>query len=230
MPPRRSFVAKLLLIAIAGVFGVANHACAQGLSSLRSYPLQNITPGHAKSVLDPLLPTGDTSIQVVVDEAGNRLLVSGSPEVHRIVAELIQSVDVPPRNVPSSNASRMEIYPCPPGQVDRWAQIVSTEFATRPDVRISIDRAAGQLVVIAPDDVHRAVAERLFGEPQMLAAPQTLPHQALNTATAHPRYYQLRNSTLAQVEPLFTGMLSPRLQPRRSGPLYSMIVIRSARI
>jgi len=151
----------------------------------------------------------------VVDEAGNRLLVSGSPEVHRIVTGLIQSLDIPPRNPPPVNVSRMETYPCPPGQVDRWAQIVSSEFARRSDVRISVDRGTGQLIVIAPDDVHRAVTERLIGgvQDERSSATRTQPQSTPYAAAATPRYHQLRNSTLAEVEPLFSGMLGTRLQP-----------------
>ncbi len=217
MRPRRSIVAKLLVLwlAIAGCFGVAKPAAAQDPAGLRSYPLRYIAPLHLKSVLDPLLPVGDATTQVVVDDAGNRLLVSGSPEVHRMVAGLIKSLDLPPRNPPPSDGPRIETYSCPPGQVDHWAQIVRAEFALRRDVRISFDRASGQLVVVAPDEVHRAVTQRLFGpQPQIQGTPQPLSRVPANHATAAPRYYQLRNSTLAQVEPLFSGMLGPRLQPQ----------------
>lgn len=228
--PRRSSHASLLtiLFAFAGTFGMVMQVDAQDATGLRSYPLQYVTPAHVKSVLDPLLPPADATVQVVPDEAANRLLVSGPPEVHRITAGLIQSLDLPPRNPRPTSPVRMEAYPCPPGQVEHWAQIVSNDFANRPDVRISVDRASGQLIVVAPDEVHHAVNERLFAPgDQTTAAPNPLPAVRGNHQVAAPRYYQLRNTTVDEVEPLFAGMLGQRLTPNPNTavglPGYEMI-------
>lgn len=203
----------LLLACLLATSGFTTQVSAQDVSGLRSYPLQFVTPGHVHSVLKPLLPTGDQSIQVVVDEAGKRLLVSGSPQVHQMVAGLIQSLDLPPRNPPPSIALQMQSYTCRPGDLDRWAEIISGDYATRSDVRVSVDRATGQLIVVAPEEVHRAVSERLFGRAKSTTDP-TPPSALVNREPANltPRYYQLRNSTLAEVEPLFAGMLGQRLQ------------------
>ncbi|CAK9101165.1 Secretin GspD 2 (General secretion pathway protein D 2) (GspD) (GspD-beta secretin) (Type II secretion system protein D 2) (T2SS protein D) [Durusdinium trenchii] len=152
--------------------------------------------------------------QVVADEAANRLLVSGSPEVHRITVGLIQSLDTPPRNPRPTNPSRMETYPCPPGQLDHWAQIVANDFANRPDVRVSVDRASGQLIVVAPEDVHQAVTGRLFTPAgQTPTTPNQLPATRSGNQIAAPRYYQLRNTTVEEIEPIFAGMMARRVQP-----------------
>lgn len=206
--PRKS--CGLLLLACVLI---TTPVCAQDPSGLLSYPLKYVTPGHVHSVLQPLLPKGDQSIQVAVDEAGKRLLVSGPPQVHQMVAGLIQSMDLPPRNPQPNRALQMQSYTCRPGDLDRWAEIISGDYANRSDVRISVDRATGQLIVVAPEEVHSAVSDRLFGR-TLPTTGTTSPTPMANQSSASltPRSYQLRNSTLAEIEPLFVGMMGQRIQ------------------
>ena len=61
-----------------------------------SYPLKHVSAADIEPTLNSLLGSDAKQARVVVDLRANQLLVSATPAVHRLVAQLVERLDQPP--------------------------------------------------------------------------------------------------------------------------------------
>lgn len=150
------------LLTSAATFGADNR-------TFKAFSLQHASPGQVEPVLRSLVSPGTEIIQ---DNAGRRLLVSGTEADLQITASIVAALDKPQQSStqPSavkSPASMIKSYPVPRDRLQSLATTLSTRYANRPDVRITADERTGQLLVLGPQDVHTAVANLITQMPAM---------------------------------------------------------------
>jgi general secretion pathway protein D len=170
---------------------------------------------HARaSDLEPVLVQVLSAIgektEVVADDRGNRLLVRGPLEAHRLTHDLVQRLDrpdggaAPPAAAASGAAAQPVLLSIPYGGQDAAAVAarVQAGFPANSGVRIAVDRRTAQMLVLAPPDLHAEIRRRLAAASpatanfaaQTLSAAQTQPQ----ISAARPLAAQQRQSTLGR--------------------------------
>ena len=166
---------------------------------VQSYPLQHVQASDAEQTLRQFLTqqVGNEPVDVVSDPQGDRILVRGSREVQRAVAQFIPLVD---RRVdtPSRYAQvALDLKPYQVGDVDELRQRTATlreQFKGRNDVRIAADERTRQIIIHAPSKVHDQIAN--WFQRTSSAAPSNPPRVQQNALPP-----TMRNAADAQAVP-----------------------------
>jgi general secretion pathway protein D len=148
-------------------------AAAPTISGFQAYGLRHVRADEVRTQVEQLLAGGREPFELVVDAAGNRLLVGGSPMSQALVAQALATLDRPPvaaqpalvapqPPVAAAPTMRIEAYPAPGGNAATLAEQLQRQFAAA-GIRAAADARTGQVIVAAGDDVHRAVAQYLSG-------------------------------------------------------------------
>jgi type II secretion system protein D len=126
----------------------------------RAYTLRQASAAEAQSQLQQLLSGLPSKTDVVIDTNGNRLLVNGPEQAHQIAQRLIESMDAAPA-APALGAPVVENYSVPADAQPRVLADLRSRFPSHLGVRIAADPPRHQLLIVAPPELHRQIAEHL---------------------------------------------------------------------
>ena len=169
-----------------GCFTLVVGACSMGLLAQTGgtgeyavYPCRHKPVQTVEKLLRDLLPT-DASVHLVADAKSNSLLLRGPREVQTLAKSLVDQVDRPAPAVANEKPEPavVKTYNVPAAELDRGAATVQAVCGNRSDVKITASRETGQLIVLAPSDLHAAIAARLNPTSPNEAANSNEPPQA----------------------------------------------------
>lgn len=208
----------------------------------QAYPLRHAQAAEVEPQLVRLLSGLPAPPEIISEARGNRLLVRGTPQAQQMVRQFLATLDQPARKV--EEAATLKAYPVA-GDLAATARQLQTAYAAQAEVRIATDARTGQLLVLAPPQVHAEIARQLGGTPAantppaatpstMLpaAAPLVGPPQAAAPVTAAAQYARpadvvaagrplhttvnLRNSNWDQIARALGELMPGRLSPLQS--------------
>ncbi|MGC3967663.1 MAG: secretin N-terminal domain-containing protein [Pirellulales bacterium] len=178
--------------------------------------MRHVRADSVRPQVEQLLQGGREPFELVVDAAGNRLLVGGSPAMQALVAQVLTTLDRPaPQNIamapPVASAPaavpqpvpRIAAYSVAGGNVVATAERLQQQFAAA-GARIAADERTGQVIVVAADDVQRAVA-------QVLNAPQTPAAGAISAPNPAAKSLTLQNIEWNRLEERLRALYGGRL-------------------
>jgi len=185
-----------------------------GPRTYHRYPLQHASASDLDIVLSKLLPAVDAEARTAVDSRANELVVTGNPEAHRVVRQLIKSLDVRPD---TAAQKVFRAYKVEKSKLDQTAQALKQRYRSPSAARITVDRSTSQLLVLATPETQDAVKVFLSTShgTRSSEAPAPLSRPPI-PKTATP--YRLQNTRLEKVEPILRGIFGQRMVPERRGP------------
>jgi type II secretion system protein D len=191
----------------------------------RSYPLKYKAPAEVADLLNEMLNGQRMATNVVADAKGKQILLRGPEAAHEIAEKLIGTVDRPPQEE-AIGKPVVEPYPCPADRLNETASRLRSLYAERYGLRVAIDTAASQLLVLAPPEIHRLVEKDLGASGNTLrwgsggppssgaAAPgEPTPAKAAEERAAR-EFVALAHSQAANVEIQLRKFLQGRLEPQ----------------
>lgn len=162
-------VACLLATLTAGL--AARVTQAQNASDYRGYAVQHADVHELRGILMQVLPPGS---EVLADPTSGRLLIGGGEDVQNQARQLIDSLDQPGDPAPAGSeapAKRakaaspepvLKVYRCNAEQFEQTVSHLRSRFGQNQGVRIVPDARTSQLLVVAPPQMHAAVATSLL--------------------------------------------------------------------
>jgi type II secretion system protein D len=189
---------------MAVVLSVGRPLMAQGTiaADSRSYRLINADAATVGPQLNEMLKEYGAAAEVLIDRTQNRLVVRGPEASRQLAVQLIRTLDKRSVSavVPAQSQQRgiVKGYPVNATQIDKLADALGKQFPASMGVRIAPDTRTSQLVVIAPEDVHRQIVEFLRGTPGALVGDRPLGVRRVPGATT-PRY-RMQNITWREFE------------------------------
>lgn len=192
-------------------------------NGFRAYPLAHVPATVVEPQLSKLLSGLSGPTEVVADAKNNRVLVRGTPEAHRLAEQLLLSLDRP---MPAPAApAELRAYNVPAAALNETAARLHAEFGAAPNVRLATDERTSQLLVLAPPDVHAAIAQRLGVLPAALQGPAAggppmgLPPAAAQAPGGPASAAATRNIQLSRRDwPTVAAELAGAFGPRLSAP------------
>lgn len=176
--------AGVSVVLAAGLWGAFARGQNVGKAEYEVYRCQHKSAAEVERLLRDLLPD-DASVHLVVDSPSNTLLLRGGAEAQRIAVSLLQHVDRPsevPVAAQPPAPTVVKAYACPPGQLDQYLAAVRALCGTAANVKVTAAREANQLYVVAPQELHEQITQRLSqrsvaaaGADESAAAPRRLP-------------------------------------------------------
>ncbi len=230
-------------LAIALLVGTSHAQAALADGPYQGYTLRHKRAAEVERVLTEMLASTGVSAQVVVDARGNQLLVRGPETAQQIARELIATLDRPPAAQPV-----VRVYAVEPGALVSAAERVRKQCADRPgEVAVSTDPEAGQLIVLAPPDVHKHIATLVGsdGAAPRLSGGSARPNGANDGAVRQPirqtslmateEFVPTPNLGVRQAEEHLRQMYGARLTYQGSGrsgekPAYRFVDARGRRV
>lgn len=184
------------------------------------YALQYKSAADVEKMLAEMLSDLGGATHVVADLRRNQILLRGPEQAHRIARELIDSVDHPPGAKTSTQpAITVKGYPCPKSRLTEVAEQLRLRFADRAGVRIAGDPQSSQLLVLAPLEVHEAIARELATAGVGLAgAGSAADAKSLAKQVPGEQFVGLVCSRVDRIEPQLVRLLGSRLEPRPNRP------------
>ena len=150
---------SLCLTVAAIAWSCTVFAQGTGKAEYEVYPCRYKPVRDVEKLLTDLLPN-DPSVHLVVDEKSNSLLLRGPAEAQKIATTLLQQVDraaaVPA--TPQPDTAVVKAYDVPAVDLDRWSGVVRALCGQRDDVRVTTSRETRQVIVLAPPELHAAIA------------------------------------------------------------------------
>lgn len=154
-----ALVSWFFFVALLAGMGPAK-AASPGQEPYQTYVLRYKEAAEVERVLTEMLTGAGVSANVFVDSRNNQLLIRGPETAQQIARELIATLDRPPSARPV-----VRVYPVESGAAAAVAERVRRHLASRSaDVAVSADPESGQLIVLAPADVHQEVANLVAGK------------------------------------------------------------------
>lgn len=142
-----------------------------GVGVVRIYDLRRATTQTVLDVLRQLLDipsdkfaASDGSVRFALDNANQRLLVSGKPERLVRVDDILKALDVSlvTGGSPSGvGAPQLEVYPITGADAQSVLNVLQTLMNGAPDVRLALDAKAGTLVALARPDQQATIKATL---------------------------------------------------------------------
>ena len=144
-----------VLIVIAAALAPAA-TCGQDTGlRYQGYSVQYVEVDEVRRMLHDLLGSDSRRVRIIADQTKNQLLVSGDGNVHRLATELLHQVDRPAALPQPSSALKLKAYRLDLEQVDlAYSEI---RALLPPDAKLTVDRASGQILVVAADEHHRLI-------------------------------------------------------------------------
>ena len=173
-PIRRAVLFTSLAVTIAGFAWllVAQDATPPGF---RAYRMQHVDANEVTAQLDKMLSDLDVQHEIVVDRTSNRVLVHGSDETQRLAVQLIETLDHPPARAAASETPRAPVlvrgYEVPAANLDQTLIALGKQFPPDSGVRLTVDRRTAQVIVAAPESIHRRISQQL-GTPTNPSSPE----------------------------------------------------------
>jgi general secretion pathway protein D len=150
---------------------------AEDGARFRAYPLNQTPPDVAEKQLSQFF-AAVPGIEIVADVPRNRVLVRGTPEVLQQAGEFLAKFDPPraPVAAPANPAAgatgagaaaadrppvqQLEAYPLTPISKEILTAL-EKQASGRPDVRVAVDERSSQILVFAPDTIHKQVRDKI---------------------------------------------------------------------
>jgi type II secretory pathway component GspD/PulD (secretin) len=201
---------SLLLVLAASMAGVTWLVWAQDApSEFKAYPLRQTQAEEVVARLQEMLSQMGIRHEVVADRQGNRILVRGTEEVQRTAAQLLQTLDRPAAPRGSADAvlpGAVRGYRVPSEQLEAALAKLRGRFPPASGARIAADPRTQQLLVVAPEEVHRQVAEFVASLADVPAAAPAdpAPRAAVDTVP-------LKNISWRELEDGLRRVWGPRL-------------------
>lgn len=130
----------------------------------QAYPLKHKAAADVEKLVTQMV-AGQSGVHVICDPIKNQLLVRGPQETQQIVRQLLESADQPASQAPALVKPTVKSYSCDPARLAETAESLRAQFAGRPEVRVATDPSSGRLLVLAPADIHEALARQFSGNP-----------------------------------------------------------------
>lgn len=202
-------------------------AQSQWADDFKAYPVHRAKVTDVEATLANVLPPGS---QIAADTQTNQIWVRGSTQAHQIAQNTISSIDRPAQQEsgPALSPPVLKNYTARPGEAAPLAARWNAEFGNTPGVRIVADERTSQVLVVAPPEIHAAIARGpvtdratplvapagtqpypAVGPPAAPVAPQLAPA----TPVAGYREVILRQSAADRIEYLMAEMLGQRFVP-----------------
>ena len=209
----RLYVLFLMVIAVPRAILVAQSPSA---GSLEAYDLQYARSKQVEAMLADLLPGVDPTSRITAEGSRNRVLVFGTSQAHRVAKQLIEQVDRPAAP-PPSRQTVLKSYPCDHAPLVTTAGQLQAQWAGNPDVRITVDRAAARILVLAPQDVQAAISELLASDRPARSSHRRVP-AVRHTPDRATRRVRLEHADLRQIEPILRDIFARRMTPQLDAP------------
>jgi len=211
----------LTLVLCGGAF-----AQGEAKSEYQAYPLRHKAAADLEKVLKELLVGSGESTDLLVDGQKNQILIRGPQTAQQIARQLIESLDRPPEARPPAPAKPVvRSYRCTEGRQAETVARLRTLYGARGDVRVAADPQSGQVLVVAPAEVHAEIPRHVPApDPGRSpgpggAAPSPSPRTDAN-GEARELSVGLAHLTAGQVETTLRELFGGRLAPapdRRAG-------------
>ena len=205
----------MLVCALVAVAFFSWVSADSGGGHYEAYTLRYKKAADVEAQLVELLRHSTPKPHVVADPRDNQLLVRGSEAAHQIAKQFIQSVDRPPvaqtrpQSTPFVNG-----YHAARDRLAETAARLHARYAGRGDVRVTTDAGTSQILVLAPPDVHQAIASELTSPAVM-----DTPTPARRTPAPRPQFAEqtvrLSQVPIDRFENQFRQLLGSRLEPVR---------------
>ncbi|MHB0956033.1 MAG: secretin N-terminal domain-containing protein [Pirellulaceae bacterium] len=186
-------LSSLCLAVAAFAWSCTALAQSNGKAEYEVYPCRHKPVRAVESLLADLLPN-DANVHLVVDEKSNSLLLRGPATVQQLAKALLEQVDrATVADRPTDSPAVVKAYNVPASDLDRWSGAIRALCGQQSDVRITASREASQIIVLAPPELHAAIAIRLT---------QGLSPSAAAEASGRPGTAQPPNADVERVLPL----------------------------
>ncbi len=164
----------------------------------RAYRMQHVDASEVTSQLDKMLSELNVQHEIVVDRTSNRVLVHGSEETQRLAVQLIETLDHPPTGAVVTEKPRSPVlvrgYEVPVENLDKTLIALSKQFPPDSGVRLTVDRRTAQVIVAAPESIHRRISQQLGASPKPASAEPAASTQGVI------RGYSLKNISWRELE------------------------------
>ncbi len=128
-------------------------------TEFRAYPIKHKSARDLEPVIKKMI--GDfPETEIVIDAKGNKILLSGTEDVHKIVGQLVQTLDRPPRKRSGQRAS-LKAFAVDPQKFAETSEGIRRAYSGRDDVRIVADADSSQLLIFAMPSVHDEISRKL---------------------------------------------------------------------
>lgn len=178
-------------------------ADAAAQRTAQHYRLTTADPTAAVTAVMSMVPTA----QAVVDQRNGGLVVTALPAEHEQIAAALAEIDGRTDDAPAAQA---KVYPLAVSQATSVYSMLSTLFATRPEVRLSLDPTTQKLVVWASPE-QQATVQSIIDQIEGTVSPaNTLQLEVHPLGTADP------TSVTEVLTPLFLKSPEVKLIPEPS--------------
>jgi len=210
-----TIVRYMLVCALVAVAFFSWVSADSGGGHYEAYTLRYKEAADVEAQLVDLLRHLTPKPHVVADPRDNQLLVRGSEAAHQIAKQFIQSVDRPPvAQTRPQSAPFVNGYHTAKDRLAETAARLHARYAARGDVRVTTDAGTSQILVLAPADVHRAIASELTS-PAVMDTPTPARRTPAPRQQFAEQTVRLSHVPIDRFEHQFRQLLGSRLEPVR---------------
>ena len=127
----------------------------------RPYVLRHATADSVAPKLREFLDGVSGQGEMLIDRQGNRILLKGPDEAHRMAGEYLKTVDSPPRSDSGPNGDGRSVirgYAVEPASLGQAVERLQKRFADKPSVRVVADKRTSQIIVAATPEIQKQIA------------------------------------------------------------------------
>lgn len=190
----------------------------------RAYILRYAAAEDVTGRLNKLLSDLGVPFETLIDRNANRVLVKGTEQAQQLASKFLATVDKPVTTVPATNSESappvLRGYNVP--SPEATLQEMVRQFPPKSGVRLAADKRTGQLIVIAPEEIHRRIAQLLSPQTGNANSDQpSQPQTSIDQTQPNGRSHQLKNLSWQQLEDELRRVLGKRvvLTSQRNGEL-----------
>ena len=202
--------------------------------NFQAHRLKHAPAGEILPQLDSMLAADGGQYKIVVDRNANRLLVQGSEATQRLAGQLIEALDRPAASSPAAKSLDpvrspvVRNYPVAASKLDQTLEEIRKTFPPPTGARIAADPRSSQLLVVAPEEIQRRIAQTLrpaaaettpafqtAAVARTTSVAKTAPNAG--SATGSSRTTSLQNLTSRDLEDRLTRIWGPRLSRTATG-------------
>lgn len=116
------------------------------------YRFRSADPNTAAGILRPLVPRA----RMTVDNRNRSLVAHAIPADHEIITNIIAKID---DETNDENGARLKAYPVQSAEPSNLLNMLHTNFALQPDIRLSADYKNETILALATPEQHEKIAE-----------------------------------------------------------------------
>jgi len=131
----------------------------------RAYPLRYAQATEVAQQLQKMLDELGTRQEVLADRSNNRLLIRGAEDAVELADQLVRTLDRPPAMPAAPQPARPPVvargYAVDPTALEATLAEIRKQFPVDTGVRAAADERTGQIIIVAPEQVHGQIARIL---------------------------------------------------------------------